>query len=91
MLKSKLIALGLTAVIGCTSVPIGHISAMVGHVTRTYTERGHQYTAFATSDGSGWIMNGKKWKKNKKYAIIFNTHGTEQIEDDTVIKIICIR
>lgn len=89
MLKNKLIAMGIAGIMGMSGiVPITNVDAMTAKVINKYQEGCSAYTAFKTSDGNLWIVDGHHWKKNRKYILVFDDKGTKDIEDDEIIKII---
>lgn len=88
-MKSFIISILISAIISSGGVvTVDNTSAMTGKVLNKYTENGVKYTAFETSDGNMWIVEGSKYKRGAKYVIIFDNHGTDRIDDDTIVKII---
>lgn len=89
IMKSFIVAALISAIISSGGVfTADNTSAMTGKVLNKYTEAGIKYTAFQTSDGNMWIVKGSKYWRNAKYIIVFDNHGTEDITDDSIVRII---
>lgn len=88
-MKSLLISALIAAIVSSGSnFSVDNTAVMTGHVLNKYTENGVKYTTFETFDGNMWIVEGGKYRRGAKYTIIFDTQGTDDITDDTIVKII---
>ena len=59
-------------------------------ISKTYHEQG-DYTSmtFRTADGNEWVYDYTVCPIGAKCTIIFNTQGTDAVEDDTITSIMC--
>ncbi len=99
LLTTNILAANGQAVLAERQIPVSQLEVLQGVVMQTYTEDESEMVSIETMDGNIWLLETCEKDDSAHYLdfnhsggekvyVVFDNMGTEDIHDDTIVKVI---